>query len=117
MITVLEGDEDGWWGDAGGESGSGRNGGGWGLLNVLAGCITVASAAIVDAGIDVVDMVSGGVAAIIRNPSATNKKGTLVRVLDPCPAEHQYIVAACTVGYLTNRDEITELWMKGDGGR
>jgi exosome complex component MTR3 len=116
VVTVLEGDEDGWWGDAGQESASGANGGGWGLLNVLAGCITVASAAIVDAGIDVVDMVSGGVAATVRSSSARGGKESLVTVLDPCPAEHQEIVAACAVGYLASRDEITEIWMKGDVG-
>jgi exosome complex component MTR3 len=116
VITVLEGDEDGWWGDFGQESASGSNGGGWDLLNVLAGCITVASAAIVDAGIDVVDVVSGGVAAIVRNPPTKDGKESLVTLLDPCPAEHQEIVAACAVGYLTSRDEITEIWMKGDVG-
>lgn len=110
VITVLEGDEDGWWGDKGTQEG---NGAGWGLLNVLAGCITVAGAAIVDAGIDCVDVVSGGVAAVIRNPETGNKEQ---RVLDPCPAEHQDVIAACAVGYLASRDEITELWMKGDMG-
>lgn len=113
VLTVLEGDEDGWWGDIGAE---GSNGAGWGLLNVLAGCITVAGAAVVDAGIDCVDMVSGGVAAIIRNPNAQNETEQRVRILDPCPAEHQDIVAACAVGYLASRDEITEMWMKGDVG-
>lgn len=116
VVTVLEGDEDGWWGDVEQESVSGANGRGWGLLNVLAGCITVASAAIVDAGIDVVDMVSGGVAAMVRNPSARDDKEQVVRLLDPCPAEHSEIVAACVVGYLASRDEITEIWMKGDVG-
>jgi exosome complex component MTR3 len=116
VITVLEGDEDGWWGDAAQEGGSGTTGGGLGLLNVLAGCITVASAAIVDAGIDVVDMVSGGVAAMVRVPSARDGKWQVVRILDPCPAEHQVIVAACAVAYLASRDEITEVWMKGDMG-
>ncbi|KAF2248663.1 exoribonuclease family protein [Trematosphaeria pertusa] len=114
VVTVLEGDENGWWGDVEG-NGTG-NGGGWGLLNVLAGCITVASAAIVDAGIDCVDMVSGGVAAIIRNPEAKDAKEKVMRILDPCPAEHQEIVAACAVGYLASRDEITEIWVKGDVG-
>ncbi|KAF2708897.1 exoribonuclease family protein [Pleomassaria siparia CBS 279.74] len=113
VVTVLEGDEDAWWGD--GVQGGG--GGGWGVLNVLAGCITVASAAIADAGIDCVDVVSGGVAALVRNPDIKNKsEGALVKVLDPCPAEHQDIVAACAVGYLASRDEITEIWMKGDVG-
>lgn len=115
VITIVEGDEDAWWGDlSGGGSGNG-DGGGWGLLNVLAGCITVASAAITDAGIDCVDMVSGGVAAIVRNLDASSPEKE-VRILDPCPAEHQDIVAACAVGYLAGRDEITELWLKGDVG-
>ncbi len=82
---------------------------------MLAGCITVASAAITDAGIDCVDMVCGGVAALVRNPDS--KSGTEpTRILDPCPAEHGEIVAACAVGYLASRDEITEIWMKGDVG-
>ncbi|KAJ8117872.1 hypothetical protein OPT61_g1037 [Boeremia exigua] len=109
VVTILEGDEDGWWGDAH------ASGSGWGLLNVLAGCITVASAAITDAGIDCVDMVCGGVAAIVRNPDSKDEKD-LVRILDPCPAEHRQVVAACAVGYLASRDEITEIWMKGDVG-
>ncbi|KAJ4352469.1 3'-5'-exoribonuclease [Didymosphaeria variabile] len=104
VITILEGDEDAWWGDSGAEGGAGS---GFGLLNVLAGCITVASAAIMDAGIDCVDMVAGGVAAVT---------GDGQKVLDPCPAEHQDLVAACAVGYLASRDEITEIWLKGDVG-
>lgn len=113
VITILEGDEDGWWGDSEGEGLS--NGSGWGLLNVLAGCITVASAAITDAGIDCVDVICGGVAAIVRNPDSQSEK-QLARILDPCPAEHKEVVAACVVGYLASRDEITEIWMKGDIG-
>lgn len=110
VITILEGDEDAWWGDSNAEGGTGR---GWGLLNVLAGCITVASAAIADAGIDCVDMVAGGVAAITKGAGPDSK---VQRILDPCPAEHQDIVAACAVGYLAARDEITEIWLKGDVG-
>ncbi|KAK4494753.1 hypothetical protein PRZ48_014109 [Zasmidium cellare] len=104
VITVLEGEEDGWWADAeeGGKAGS------WGMMNVLAGCITVASAAIADAGVDCVDLVSGGVAALTAE---RNGEG----VLDPCPSEHD-IKAACVVGYLQSRDEVTEMWMKGDAG-
>lgn len=112
VITILEADEDGWWGDAGKGEGSG-----WGLLNVLAGCITVASAAIADAGIDCVDLVSGGVAAIVRNSESKNgDEEDVVKVLDPSPAEHKDIIAACAVGYLAGRDEITEIWMKGNVG-
>jgi len=107
VITVLEGEEDGWWGDAG----EGGKAGGWGMMNILAGCITVASAALVDAGIDCVDLVSGGVAALTE-PSSSGSHGF---VLDPCPLEHD-IRAACVVGYLHSRDEVTEMWMKGDAG-
>ncbi|KAH8708483.1 exoribonuclease family protein [Phaeosphaeriaceae sp. PMI808] len=113
VVTILEGDEDGWWGDD--ETDGSANGSGWGLLNVLAGCITVASAAITDAGIDCVDVVTGGVAAIVRNPDSKDQKA-LATLLDPCPAEHKEIVAACAVAYLASRDEITELWLKGDVG-
>ena len=128
VITVLEGEEDRWWGE---ESGGGTAGvgnvGGWGMMNVLAGCITVASAAIADAGIDCLDLVSGGVAAIVRTPQSRHKmpgedtdmtedgqKGRLQLVLDPAPPEHHEILAACVVGYLSARDEITELWVKGN---
>lgn len=107
VITVLEGEEDGWWGDAG----EGGKAGGWGMMNVLAGCITVASAALVDAGIDCVDLVSGGVAAL----TGSSISGGDSFVIDPCPSEHD-IRAACVVGYLQSRDEVTEMWMKGDAG-
>jgi len=111
VVTVLEGEEDGWW--AG--SGVGK-GGGWGMMSVLAGCITVASAALVDAGIDCVDLISGGVAAVTRSDSEEDKS-EVVTVLDPAPSEHDgEIRAACVVGYLQSRNEITEMWMKGDAG-
>jgi exosome complex component MTR3 len=108
VVTVLEGEEDGWWGDA--TTGTGGGGSGWGMMNVLAGCMTVASAALVDAGIDCVDLVSGGVAAL------AGRDGSKEVVLDPCPAEHENLQAGCVVGYLQSRDEVTEVWMKGDVG-
>jgi exosome complex component MTR3 len=107
VITVLEGEEDAWWGDR--QQGT-ESKGGWGMMSVLAGCVTVASAALIDAGIDCVDMVSGGVAALVRDEGSTP---TLV--LDPSPPEPD-VTAACTVAYLQSSDEITELWMKGDAG-
>lgn len=103
VITVLEGEEDAWWGDA---SVGGKTGG-WGMMNVLAGCITVASAAIADAEIDCVDLVSGGVAALDESAQGLS--------IDPAPTEHD-VKAACVVGYLQSRDEITAMWMKGDSG-
>jgi len=103
VVTVLEGEEDAWWAD-----GEASNRGAWGSMAVLAGCITVASAALVDAGIDCVDLISGGVAAIDGA-----KGGFLV---DPAPSEHNDLRAACVVAYLQSRDEVTEVWMKGDVG-
>lgn len=115
IMTVLEGEEDQWWGDAENKT-EFSNGGQWGMMNVLSGCITAASAAIADAGIDCVDMVSGGVAALIRDRSSfeepTLEAPTLV--LDPVPSEHSEVLAACVVGYLPSRDEITDLWVRGD---
>lgn len=82
-------------------------------MNVLAGCITVASAALVDAGIDCVDLVSGGVAALTTG--AVSGVGAGEVTLDPAPVE-QDLLAACVVGYLQSRDEITEMWVRGDAG-
>jgi exosome complex component MTR3 len=119
IVTVIEGEEDAWWGD------NGKGGEGWGAMSVLAGAITVASAAIADAGIDCVDLVSGGVSAVVRDGGGDAKgkqrEGEVLKdgealVLDPCPAEHMEIVAACVVGYLAGRDEVTEIWMKGEAG-
>jgi exosome complex component MTR3 len=117
IITILEGEEDSWWGDE--VTGNGGNGN-WGTMGVLSGCITVAAAAIADAGIDCVDVVSGGVAALVRAPSDSTdgpdqaKEETTMIVLDPVPSEHREILAACVVGYLPSRDEITDLWTRGD---
>jgi len=109
IITILEGEEDQWWGD---DRGRGQaTAGEWGMMSVLSGCITVASAAIADAGIDCVDVASGGVAAVVREQG----KSTAL-VLDPVPSEHQEILAAAIVAYLPARDEITDLWVKGDIG-
>lgn len=114
IITILEGEEDQWWGD---DRGRGSiSAGEWGMMSVLSGCITVASAAIADAGIDCVDMVSGGVAAVVRRFEAQGKLSPTMLVLDPVPSEHEEIVAACIVAYLPGRDEITDLWVKGDIG-
>lgn len=82
----------------------------WDMMNILGACVTVAAAALADAGIDCVDMVSGGVAALV----AGKDKGMTDIVLDPAPLEHERILAACCVAYLPNRDEVTNLWLKGD---
>jgi exosome complex component MTR3 len=114
IITILEGEEDQWWGD---DRGRGAvTSGEWGMMSVLSGCITVASAAVADAGIDCVDVVSGGVAAVVRGGNKGKENSTTL-VLDPVPSEHQEILAACIVAYLPARDEITDLWVKGDIGQ
>lgn len=82
----------------------------WDMMNVLSGCVTVAAAALADAGIDCVDTVSGGVAALV----ADRDGGASTIVLDPVPSEHETILAACCVAYLPARDEITNLWLKGN---
>ncbi|KAL8793692.1 MAG: hypothetical protein Q9195_003741 [Heterodermia aff. obscurata] len=126
VITVLEGEEDYLEDDpfaSAGSEYSQRKG--LGMMSILSGCITVASAAIVDAGIDCVDFVIGGVAAIAR-PPLTNKRKAKSRVksgysefgdqilMDPCPAEHEGLDAFCVVGYLQSRDEVTELWVQSN---
>jgi exosome complex component MTR3 len=121
IVTIIEGEEDRCWDDELNSTQAGPTGAGhWGMMSVLSGCITVASAAIADAGIDCVDIVSGGVAALVRHqqdedqisklPSGTAQYSV---VLDPAPSEHLEILAACVVGYLPSRDEITDLWLRG----
>jgi exosome complex component MTR3 len=117
-ITVLEAEDDRWWGDASASSDAS-----WGMMNVLAGCITAAAAAIADARIDCLDLVAGGVAALVADEEESDSKEITTGggsrpsprlLLDPDPSEHKNIVAACVVGYLPGRDEITEIWLKGD---
>ncbi|KAG2416732.1 hypothetical protein HFD88_007948 [Aspergillus terreus] len=110
-ITILEAEDDRWWADA-----PDSHDAAWGMMNVLAGCITAASAAIADARIDCLDLVAGGVAAVVSDapegPDATPKL-----VLDTDPAEHWSILSACVVAYMPSRDEITEIWLKGDSSK
>ena len=127
IVTVLEGDEDRWLPENSGTSQKENDtAAATAIMSILSGCITVASAAIIDAGIDCIDLISGGLAAIISTrhiASDTNRVGEVKRqrdieefkiVLDPTPKEHVNILAVCVVGFLQSRDEITELWMKGD---
>ena len=100
-VTVLEGEEDCLWNE---EQGQERGISGVGLMNVLAGSINVAMAALVDAKIDCLDLLSSGVAARSADSSTD--------LLDPCPSEHESLSCACVVGYLPARDEIVEVWCK-----
>jgi len=105
VISIIEGDQ-----DRGGAVQAAADDA-WGMMNVLSGCITVASAALADAGIDRVDTVAGGVAAIVGGTKGDTKPAI---VMDPIPSEHDDIVAACCVAYLPTREEVTNLWFKGD---
>ena len=78
-----------------------------GLMNILAGCITVSTAALLDAKIDCLDVMAGGVVASV------SMAGKEQKVLDPSAAEHEDIRSACVVGYLPGRDEVTEVWTTG----
>ncbi|KAL4909293.1 hypothetical protein BDW74DRAFT_79696 [Aspergillus multicolor] len=112
-ITILEAEDDRWWGDA-----PDSHDAAWGMMNVLAGCITAASAAISDARIDCLDLVAGGVAAVVADESPDGNGTSAPRLmLDTDPAEHQSILSACVVAYMPARDEITELWLKGDNSK
>ena len=102
-VTVLEAEEP-WSGHDQQLSGAQHTG----LLNILAGCITVASAALLDAKIDCLDVMTGGVAASVPTTGQAPS-----HVLDPSPAEHEGIHSACVVGYLPSRDELTEVWTTG----
>ena len=125
IITVLEGEEDRLDNQmitqSGVDLGQSK---GWGMMFLLSGCITVASAAIADAGIDCVDLVTGGVAALARQPKTgfqraksrvkSDRSDLANEILaDPCPAEHEDLQVACVVGYIQSRDELTEIWVKG----
>lgn len=116
---------------------------GWGLMNVLAACINVASAAVADARIDCLDLIAGGVSAVVedkaeeeeeedtagRTPAGNDdhngdKRNTALdgsgsgrrryMTIDPDPSEHLKIISACVVGYMPSCDEITSLWLKGN---
>jgi len=82
---------------------------GIGNLNVVSGCITVASAALLDAQIDCLDLVTGGVAAVVPKDD-----GKAIKILDPAPFEESSLNAVCVVGYMPARDEMTLIWAKGN---
>ena len=104
IISIIEADQDR-------ETTKFQGDGSWDMMNALSGCITVASAALADAGIDCVDTVAGGVAALVRDAGADSSPRIVV---DPISSEHEKILAACCVAYLPDRDEVTNLWFKGD---
>ena len=85
-------------------------------VQVCSGCISAASAAVVDAGVDCYDIVTGGVSAICRRdpPAASPASKTGCDVAsDFLDLNTGPVVAACLVGYSESRDELTELWISG----
>lgn len=115
---MLEGEESAWWGDGSGGRTDEGLAGGWGMMTILAACITASSAALVEAGIDCVDLVTGGVAALIpsskpKSDESEEEQESQV-IVDPSPAEHLELSAACVVGYMASRDELVEVWLRGD---
>ena len=112
VITILEGAEECLAGEEASGYTVGSGGvGSWATMALLASCVTVASAAIIDAGIDCLDLAAGGVAALLVTETDSDDAEI---VLDPCPSEHADIRALCVVAYMAARDEITELWVCGD---
>lgn len=77
-------------------------------MNIVSGSITVATAALLDARIDCLDLLTGGVAATL---STDDEKA--FNFLDPSPSEDPSFKAVCVVGYMPIRDEITLIWASG----
>ena len=100
MITVLEGEEDC-------EGTHETTTSEWRIMSTLSSCVNVATAAIANAGMDCVDLLTMGIAAYVRQ-----KDGTLALVIDPCVSDSEPVASLCAVGYLQSRDEITFLWAK-----
>lgn len=82
-----------------------------GAMQVLTGAITCASTAIADAGIECVDLVAAGMAALVEA-----KDGKDMVVMDPSPLDGWQVRAAVLVGYMAARDEITLVWSRGEVG-
>ncbi|KTW27307.1 hypothetical protein T552_02289 [Pneumocystis carinii B80] len=77
-----------------------------GESSTFAAAITCASAAIADASIECVDLVTGSAAVI-------NKENCLV--MDPTDDDEIEKMFSIVIGYMAVRDELTELWSYGLG--
>ncbi|KAK4245459.1 3' exoribonuclease family, domain 1-domain-containing protein [Corynascus novoguineensis] len=104
IISIIEGDQDR-------EASKLQGDEVWDMMNALSGCITVAAAALADAGIDCVDTIAGGVAALVQD---AGDDSTPSIVIDPLPSDHEKVLAACCIAYMPTRDEVTNLWFRGD---
>jgi exosome complex component MTR3 len=79
----------------------------WKEMHILSASITVASAALVDAGIGTLDVVTGGVAALVQSPSSLEPR----IVLDPISCLDTQILTVCSVACLPNLGQIVSTWM------
>ena len=84
---------------------------GIGAMSILSAAITTAAAALADARIDCLDLLAGGIAAIVPDMNGKN-----MRFMDPCLSEHRNISSGCMIAYLPSRDEVVDIWVKGDLG-
>lgn len=107
-----------------------EGGDGLGCIQALAGAITCSSAAIADAGIECVDLVSAGTAAVVvgggggeeqdeaghgsSSSSSATAAGGVTLVMDPSPLDRHEVKAVALVGYMAGRDELTLVWTKGE---
>ncbi|PHH73356.1 hypothetical protein CDD83_4761 [Cordyceps sp. RAO-2017] len=80
------------------------------IMGVLSSCITVAAAAIADAGIDCVDTITSGVATLLEDGS---RRSPGVVLPDLPASSSSSIMAACCVAFLPTRNEITAIWLRG----
>lgn len=83
---------------------------GLGAMQALAGAITCASAAVADAGIECVDLVSAGIAAVVEDASGDG----IMTVLDPSPLDQYNVKTAALVAYMAGRDEVSLMWVRGE---
>ncbi|KAG4301783.1 hypothetical protein PCANB_002134 [Pneumocystis canis] len=75
-----------------------------GELSTFAAAITCASAAIADASIECIDLVTGAAAIM-------NKENCMI--MDPTEEDENEKTFSLVVGYMAVRDELTELWSHG----
>lgn len=78
-----------------------------GELATLAAGVTCISAALVDAGVDCIDVVTGGAILIKSNDLTTI-------YVDPVEADELDADVAMVIGYMSQRQEITMLHTKGE---
>ena len=84
---------------------------------LLSGCINAASAALLHAGIDCIDVLTGGAAVLLARPlnmvdQVSSEEYSLEVVLDPYSYHSDDIAFTCVIGYLGAQDEIANMWIR-----